>query len=601
MLVAWPFAPLAPGESARRRGARASPTGGDATAWSEPLARRGGLPRRRRVGRRADRPRRSRRARRSRSACARRFTLDAPVRRATLFWTALGVAEPELNGAAGLGRRALAGLDELPRPARARDRRRHRARAAGRERARRDGRRRLVHREVRLLRLRRPRLRRPAVVPRAAARRVRGRHRRARSPTGRRLARRGDGPVVDIRHLRRRAPGPAPSPIAGLVGARRTTTPRWAPVRVGRRRATPGYENVPVPEARIAPPVRRIETLPVAEVLDARRPAASILDFGQNLVGRLRAAGARDPRARASRCGTPRCSTRASWRSGRCGTRHPRRTFDLAGDGEETLESRFTFHGFRYAQIDGWPGEFDPAAVEAVVLHTDMTRTGWFESSARAAQPPARERRVGHARQLPLDPDRLPAARRAPRLDGRHPGLQPDRELPLRLRRLPHLVAARPRARAGARRTAACPSSSPPRCPAFGGPAAGGGVGRCRDRHAVGAARALRRSRHPARRSTRSMRDWVDAVLRVATDGLWAHTFQLGDWLDPAAPPDKPGAGQGRLRHRRERVPGAVAADRRRHRGAARRRRRMPRRTRALAETQPRRVRGRVRDARRGA
>ena len=37
-----------------------------------------------------------------------------------------------------------------------------------------------------------------------------------------------------------------------------------------------------------------------------------------------------------------------------------------------------------------------------------------------------------------------------------------------------------------------------------------------------------------------SMRDWVDAVLRESTDGLWAHTFQLGDWLDPAAPPDKP-------------------------------------------------------------
>ena len=36
------------------------------------------------------------------------------------------------------------------------------------------------------------------------------------------------------------------------------------------------------------------------------------------------------------------------------------------------------------------------------------------------------------------------------------------------------------------------------------------------------------------------MRDWVDAVLRVSTDGLWAHTFQLGDWLDPSAPPDKP-------------------------------------------------------------
>ena len=39
-----------------------------------------------------------------------------------------------------------------------------------------------------------------------------------------------------------------------------------------------------------------------------------------------------------------------------------------------------------------------------------------------------------------------------------------------------------------------------------------------------------------------SMRDWVDAVLRDAGHhGLWAGRMQLGDWLDPSAPPDKPG------------------------------------------------------------
>ena len=38
------------------------------------------------------------------------------------------------------------------------------------------------------------------------------------------------------------------------------------------------------------------------------------------------------------------------------------------------------------------------------------------------------------------------------------------------------------------------------------------------------------------------MRDWVDRVLLEAGDsGLWAGKMQLGDWLDPAAPPDKPG------------------------------------------------------------
>jgi alpha-L-rhamnosidase len=53
----------------------------------------------------------------------------------------------------------------------------------------------------------------------------------------------------------------------------------------------------------------------------------------------------------------------------------------LSGDGAEEWEPEFTFHGFRYAEIEGWPGVVDPSAVTAVVIHSDMERTGWFEAS----------------------------------------------------------------------------------------------------------------------------------------------------------------------------------------------------------------------------
>jgi alpha-L-rhamnosidase len=53
----------------------------------------------------------------------------------------------------------------------------------------------------------------------------------------------------------------------------------------------------------------------------------------------------------------------------------------LAGAGPRTWEPRFTYHGFRYAEITGWPGEIGPDDVVAVVCHDDMTRTGWFASS----------------------------------------------------------------------------------------------------------------------------------------------------------------------------------------------------------------------------
>ncbi|MCX5096991.1 hypothetical protein OOK36_51510 [Streptomyces sp. NBC_00365] len=40
-----------------------------------------------------------------------------------------------------------------------------------------------------------------------------------------------------------------------------------------------------------------------------------------------------------------------------------------------------------------------------------------------------------------------------------------------------------------------------------------------------------------------SMRAWGEATIRRTAegDGLWRQDFQLGDWLDPQAPPDHPG------------------------------------------------------------
>src|SRR5206468_2684723 len=53
--------------------------------------------------------------------------------------------------------------------------------------------------------------------------------------------------------------------------------------------------------------------------------------------------------------------------------------YTLRGDGVERWEPRFTFHGFRYAEITGWPGPLHADAIRAVVCHSDLERTGWFE------------------------------------------------------------------------------------------------------------------------------------------------------------------------------------------------------------------------------
>ena len=47
----------------------------------------------------------------------------------------------------------------------------------------------------------------------------------------------------------------------------------------------------------------------------------------------------------------------------------------------EVFEPQFTFHGFRYVEIDNYPGELSTADVTARVLHSDTPWTGEFECS----------------------------------------------------------------------------------------------------------------------------------------------------------------------------------------------------------------------------
>jgi alpha-L-rhamnosidase len=55
--------------------------------------------------------------------------------------------------------------------------------------------------------------------------------------------------------------------------------------------------------------------------------------------------------------------------------------YTFKGEGEEVWEPKFTFHGFRYVELAGYPGEANRDTITGVVLHSDMQRTGDFECS----------------------------------------------------------------------------------------------------------------------------------------------------------------------------------------------------------------------------
>ncbi|MFF5081784.1 family 78 glycoside hydrolase catalytic domain [Actinoplanes sp. NPDC000266] len=56
-------------------------------------------------------------------------------------------------------------------------------------------------------------------------------------------------------------------------------------------------------------------------------------------------------------------------------------TYVSAGGGTEVFEPRFTFHGFRYAEVSGYPGELTEDDLVARVVHNDLPYTGRFACS----------------------------------------------------------------------------------------------------------------------------------------------------------------------------------------------------------------------------
>jgi alpha-L-rhamnosidase len=128
----------------------------------------------------------------------------------------------------------------------------------------------------------------------------------------------------------------------------------------------------------IGPPARRQEELQPIKIWTS--PAGkTLVDFGQNLVGWLRL-NVRGP------AGTMITVQHAEvLEHNELGTR-PLRTaeatdrFILSG-GDDVFEPTFTFHGFRYIEVDGWPGQLTADAMTAVVISSELHPIGEFECS----------------------------------------------------------------------------------------------------------------------------------------------------------------------------------------------------------------------------
>jgi alpha-L-rhamnosidase len=279
------------------------------------------------------------------------------------------------------------------------------------------------------------------------------------------------------------------------------------------------------------PPVRMTEIVPAVRVWQS--PSGKTLaDFGQNLVGwvRLHANGMAGNEVvvrHAEVLEHDEIAVRF------LGSAKATDSYILP-DGSTTLEPTFTFHGFRYAEISGIPN-LSAEDVAAVVIGTDLRRTGWFSCSDPDLNQfhdnvvwsmrgnfldiptdcPQRNERVGWTEDIQVFSPTASflfdtagflsswladlAAEQYP--DGTVPFVIPD-----------ILGIEVPATAAWSDAATVVPWVLYQR---YGDP------------------RILERQYE-------SMRAWVDKAASLTRDGVWSGGFQFGDWLDPTAPADRP-------------------------------------------------------------
>jgi len=180
-----------------------------------------------------------------------------------------------------------------------------------------------------------------------------------------------DGPVV------------SDSIYDGEVYDARLETPGWD---------MPGYddsqwskaESVHGPKgmlsAQMMPPIRVVETI-VPLNMTHPEPGVYVFDMGQNSSGwaRLRIRGERGTKVRirfAELLYDNGMINQENLRSARAED-----TYILRGEGEEVFEPHFTYHGFRYLELTGFPGVPGAETIRGRVVRSAVRQVGSFSCS----------------------------------------------------------------------------------------------------------------------------------------------------------------------------------------------------------------------------
>ncbi|HEV2393055.1 MAG TPA: family 78 glycoside hydrolase catalytic domain [Verrucomicrobiae bacterium] len=132
--------------------------------------------------------------------------------------------------------------------------------------------------------------------------------------------------------------------------------------------------------AQVIEPIRVMQTLNPVSVTQLQ-PGVFIFDMGQNMVGwcRLHVSGPRGTTVSLRHAETLKPDGSlyvANLRSAKATDR-----YTLKGAGREVYEPRFTYHGFRFVEVTGYPGNASLSAIEGRVVRDDLESAGDFSCS----------------------------------------------------------------------------------------------------------------------------------------------------------------------------------------------------------------------------
>ncbi|MES2110746.1 MAG: glycoside hydrolase family 78 protein [Bacteroidota bacterium] len=127
-------------------------------------------------------------------------------------------------------------------------------------------------------------------------------------------------------------------------------------------------------------PVRKHETFKPVKVFKTPK-GEQVIDFGQNLVGwvQLKAKGKAGDTIKVSHAEV--IDKFGNFYTENLRNARSQDIYVLKGGEQETFEPQFTWQGFRFIKLEGYPGTVNPDDFTAIALYSDMTPTGTFSCS----------------------------------------------------------------------------------------------------------------------------------------------------------------------------------------------------------------------------